>query len=377
MRVLDLSKPLPSDLSAEAVLIYTTVDATLDGVLSQFAARGIRVFGTTSFKGVFTPRGFARGAWGLVWEKSDGVKIAHALVQTAAADAQRDVENAARALEATLGAKPEAVLVHATPGFEERVIEGLAGAGWHKGVPVFGGSAADDDLSGSWRIFDNDASLGEGVLIAALVSERPVYGAFVSGYFGTKRAGRITRCEGRTVHTIEHRPAAEVLDEWMDGALKNARVDGGVVLAETTLCPIGRVIDRTHNVPRYLLSHPHLVHADTQSVSFFTEFAEGDEIEVMMGSRDSLLDRTGQVVRRALRRAERPTLMGGVLIYCGGCVGAIENDVDDVTQIYSKELNGAPFLGAATFGEIGTFSVDRELVVRHGNLMCDTLLFGR
>ncbi len=358
------------------MLAYATVDADLAGLRQRASAARVRLFGATSFQGVFTPDGFVRGAWGLAWDERDGVRIAHRLVATTGPRARDDVAAAARELEAKLGGRPDAVLVHATPGFEERVIEGIASVGWGSGVGVYGGSAADDDLSGSWRVFDSGSELGEGVLIVAMSAERPVYGDFVSGYFGTKRVGRVTRCEGRTVYTIDSRPAVEVLDEWMGGRLAAARESGGVVLAETTLSPIGRVVDRTHRVPRYLLSHPHLVHADTKAVSFFTEFSKGDQIELMMGSRDSLLERTKQVVDRALGRGDRPALAGGVLIYCGGCVGAIQDDIGSVSQIYATQIDGAPFIGAATFGEVGTFKVGGERVTRHGNLMCDTLLFG-
>ncbi len=288
------------------MLVYATVDADLDAVRSRFRGSSTQVFGATSFQGVFTPLGFRRGAWGLGWEAGDGIRVAHELVATDATHARMQVEAAVRRLQRSLGRRPDAALVHATPGFEERVLEGMAAAGWGEGVMVYGGSAADDDLGGNWKVFDANAELSEGVLIVAMACDRPVYGDFVSGYFGTKRTGRITRCEGRTVYTIDHRPAAEVLDGWMDGALGDVRRTGGVVLAETTLSPIGRVVDRTHRVPRYLLSHPHVVHADTQAVSFFTDMAVGDELELMMASRGSLLARTEQVVD-SRARTERPS----------------------------------------------------------------------
>ena len=362
---------------ARGVLCYATVDGDIEGFQREARAKGVPLFGATSFQGVFTPRGFERGAFGLAFEPADRVTLAHALIDTSAPRARRDVEQAVARLEAELGGKPDAVLVHATPGFEERVLEGLASGGWGSPISVAGGSAADDDLSGAWRVFDAERSLSEGALVVAFRADATVHAGFVSGYFGTKRRGRVTRCTGRTVHTIDGRPAAEVLDEWMSGALAEARKTGGSVLAETTLSPIGRVVDRTHRVPRYLLSHPHELHADTQAVSFFTELEEGDEIELMMGTRGSLLDRTQQVVDRAIGRGQRPPLGGGVLIYCGGCVGAIGDGTGEVARIYREAVGGVPFLGAATFGEVGPFDIQGERVARYGNLMCDTLLFGR
>ena len=45
-----------------------------------------------------------------------------------------------------------------------------------------------------------------------------------------------------------------------------------------------------------------------------------------------------------------------------------------VSELYRKAIGGAPFVGAATFGEIGCFTGPSP-VNRHGNLMCDTILF--
>ena len=357
---------------ARWVLAYATVDVPLQEAL---AAPGAPLtFGATSFQGVFTPKGFRRGFHGLAATEEDGVRAAARLVRTDGAGARAATREAVKSLLAELGGRARAILVHATPGFEERVLEGLAEVDAAAGVPVFGGSAADDDLSGKWSVFLGREVVSEGVLLVAFASDRDVKGAFVSGYFGTKRSGRVTRAEGRTVYAIDDRPAAEVLDEWMGGALAAARAEGGIVLAETTLSPVGRVVDRTHGVTRYLLSHPHLVNASDGAVSFFTDMSNGDEVELMMATRGSLMDRVDHVVRRA-RRGAKTALAGGVLIYCGGCVGAIEESTDEVSARFGAGIGGAPFVGAATFGEIGTFESGRTREPMHGNLMCDTILF--
>jgi len=95
---------------------------------------------------------------------------------------------------------------------------------------------------------------------------------------------------------------------------------------------------------------------------------------MMGGSEASLLERTEQVVARALGSARRASLRGGILVYCGGCVMAIGERTHAVGELYRKAIGGAPFLGAATFGEIGCFTGPSP-VNRHGNLMCDTILF--
>jgi hypothetical protein len=48
--------------------------------------------------------------------------------------------------------------------------------------------------------------------------------------------------------------------------------------------------------------------------------------------------------------------------------------VGTVSTTFSQGIKAAPFIGAATFGEQGCFP-GQKAINRHGNLMCDALLF--
>lgn len=170
---------------------------------------------------------------------------------------------------------------------------------------------------------------------------------------------------------IDGRPAAEVYDEWLGGALSAFRKQGGVVLGETTMHPLGRVVDRVGAIKRYVLTHPHRVERDG-SLALFTDVAEGDELVLMVGSREALFDRTDQVATRAGRSADR--VSGAILVYCGGCVGVTGDAAGEVSKRFGTRIDGAPFLGAATFGEQGCFTGPTP-TNRHGNLMADAILF--
>lgn len=368
MRFLDLSASIPT--RARWALVYATSDAASVALAASARSRADVVLGCTSSGGVFTPRGFERGAFALLGEEGDpSVEVVGRSCN--AVSARRVARDAAQQLAKRVGRKPDALLLHATPGFEERLIEGVDDAFEGAAPPMYGGSAADDDLSGQWRVLHGATIEREGFVLASLTSEAPVYGSFVSGYVPGRQRGVVTRASGRVVHEIDGRRAAEVYDEWRGGALGRA---ARVVLADTTLHPLGRVIDRVGNLSRHLLSHPHEVRADG-SLSFFTDIATGDELVMMIGSQGSLMDRTEQAVSRALGSARGRALRGGVLVYCGGCVMAIGDATRDVSALYGRAIGGAPFVGAATFGEIGCFTGPTP-ANRHGNLMCDTLLFG-
>ncbi|MBO6940355.1 MAG: FIST C-terminal domain-containing protein [Deltaproteobacteria bacterium] len=365
MRVVSLDAPIPA--SARWALAYATVDAI--SKVRAAADGSIPLFGCTSFQGVFTPDGFPRGAHALIGEEGDPVADAVS-VQVGAIGARSRAADAARALREKLGTI-DALLLHATPGFEERILEGIADAFDGSPPQAYGGSAADDDISGKWRVFHGPDAIGEGFVLAGFRSDAPVHGSFVAGYNPGRRKGKVTAAAGRVVRAIDGRPAAEVYDEWLGGKLGEQRKTGGVVLGETTLHPLGRAVGTIGRMTRYLLSHPHRVERDG-SMALFTDVAVGDELVLMVGSRDALFERTDRVAGRASRGAGE--VRGGVLIYCGGCVGVTAERTAEVSQRFGSRIDGAPFVGAATFGEVGCFD-RREGVNRHGNLMADAILF--
>lgn len=77
----------------------------------------------------------------------------------------------------------------------------------------------------------------------------------MSGYLPTNKKGIITKAQGRTIYEIDGKPAAIVYNEWTDGAISEYLEKGGIILAPTTLKPIGRIIGEVMGIKNYLLSH--------------------------------------------------------------------------------------------------------------------------
>ncbi|MFO0559197.1 MAG: FIST N-terminal domain-containing protein [Polyangiales bacterium] len=375
MRWIDASKQSPQATPAfEWAIAYATVDVPLASQLAAWSARAKTgmIAGCTSSRGVFSPAGFTAGLHLLVADAEDAIRAKSVLRTCSSATARRAAKEAAEQLQRELGAKPQTLLLHASPGYEERLLEGIADAFGGDPPPAYGGSAADNDLSGQWKVFSGAKLESEGFVLVGFIGEQEPSGAFVAGYLPTQTRAVVTRAQGRVIVEIDGKPAAEVYNRWRSGALDRYMGTTSIVLADTTLAPVARLIDKQRGTPRYLLSHPHEVHADG-SLSFFTEFAKGDEIMLMMGTTESLLDRTTQVVHRA-RAGNSNSIRGAVLIYCGGCVMAIGDRTTDVARLYRAQVGSAPFVGAATFGEVGCLP-GAAVSNRHGNLMCDTVLF--
>jgi hypothetical protein len=355
------------------VLLYATEGFELEKTLKHLRAQypGAPAFGATSFRGVFSSQGFTRGAACLVAEASDPLQAASVLRATGAAAARAHARSACEQIKRELGAAPGLILMHATPGFEERVLEGISDT-YGDDVPVYGGSAADDAIAGRWQVFSGTELTGEGLVVTGIRSQRPVHGGFLGGYLPTDRSGVVTRAEGRVVHEIDSRRAAVVYNEWTGGIIGDEVVRGGSVLLKTNLAPVGRVVSEGHGLPRRVLSHPHEV-LQGGSLAFFAELAVGERITLMAGTAEPLITRVGKVVRRALG-STRPTLRGGLLVFCGGCLGAFLDQAPRICTEFRQAAGDIPFVGVATFGEQGAIT-ERGKANLHGNLMCSAVLF--
>ena len=327
------------------------------GVMSQ---AGVDTAGGLGMFGIRDPRG------------SFGVGMA-ALDDDPAAAAGAALQQAIDAADRQ-GELPALIWLSASPGHEEACIAGIE-AMLGQGVPIVGGSAADDSVAGDWYLLTLDANLGDAVVVTALYPSTALHSAFQSGYAPTNERGRVTASEGRTLISVDGEPAAAVYDAWTDGAIAAARPAGGNILASTTLFPIGRRVGELAGVAYYRLAHPESVTPEG-ALRLFADVAVGDELVLMRGTSEALRTRAGRVAADALALARlRPNEAAGALvIFCAGCMLTIRDELDDVVASLREVLDGVPFLGCFTFGEQGCFVGGENC---HGNLMISVTVFAK
>ena len=357
------------------VSVHCNVDAGPLALGRALAGQGA-VIGATSCLGAMTGEGVEDGIAAFVIRDPGGS------YGTAARAMEGDPEGAARAaVLAALdhadraGEKPELVWLAGTPGAEEAVLRGIESVTGPE-VPIIGGSAADNSVAGGWCVFDGAGVHGEGVAVAVLFPSGPVSFAYQNGYAPTGITGRVTRAEGRRVHEIDGRPAAEVYGDWTGGAVAvdPEGGEGQPILSASTFWPLGREISDVGGVPYYLLAHPAVGHG-TGAIDLFATVAEGEVLTQMAGSADGLASRAGRVAGLAKRagRMDTADVRGALIIYCGGCMLSVRDRLDEVVAGVKDELGDAPFLGAFTFGEQGPILGQGN---RHGNLMISCIVFG-
>ena len=362
----------------DLLFLYTTEHHGEPVLLEAIRRRlpGVPLVGGTSCGGVMTEAGFhsgpdgALGLFGIRDEDgSYGVgaaEIGSAPHAAGAAAIQAALAAAGREFEA-----PTLVWCCQPPGQEEAVLEGIQSV-IGRTTPIIGGSSADEAIAGQWRQFSPQGVTCDHAVVAVLFPTTAYGAAFQSGYTPSQHSGVVTRAAERQILEIDHQPAAALYCQWTDGAVNPS--DQGMILAQSTATPLGRIAAEIHGVPTFVLSHPALMGPNGE-ISLFTEIAVGDRIHLMHGSPNSLVKRGGAVVANACATGGWPidATRGGLVIYCGGCMLHVRERMDEVVQGVRDAIGQAPFLGAHTFGEQGAIMDNCN---RHGNLMVSALTFG-
>jgi hypothetical protein len=331
--------------------------------------------GATSCLGAMTHGGVTEGAAAFAIRDPDGA------YGTSVRAFEGDPEGASgRAVTEALaaagrpGEQPDLVWVSATPGNEEFVLNGIEGV-VGRDVPIIGGSAAGNSVAGDWFVFGQERETQDGVVVSVMFPSRRISFAYQNGYSPTGLSGVVTRADGRTIHEIDGMPALDVYSAWTDGAVSKPGPgeDEVAILSQSTFWPLGREVTQLGDVPFYLLAHPAVAHSDG-SIDLFATVETGEELTLMNGSADSLTARAGRVasLARAAGRLDTSPISGALMIYCGGCMLSVRDRLDDVIEGVNTALDGAPFLGAFTFGEQGALVRAGN---RHGNLMISCIVF--
>jgi hypothetical protein len=327
--------------------------------------------GVMSGDGTFIATGDGAGALA-IWDSAGDYGVGTAEIgddpRTAgAAAAKAAMDDAGRPGEA-----PDLVWLTAAPGAEEALLEGIQDV-LGTTTPIVGASAADNDVSGNWTVFDRQQTLRAGVVVSALYPSRPVVSALQSGYAPTGLKGVATRAKGRTLFEIDARPARAVLSEWIGSAIVTPTGGDVSILGASSWTPLGRETQAVAGVPFHLLTHPATARADG-GVDLFAALRQGETLHQMRGSPDSLATRAGRLAR-LVKEDDRLSegVAGALVVFCGGSMLAMRDRMDEVVGGLRAAFGDTPFLGVFSFGEQGTTLAGENV---HGNLMISCTAFG-
>lgn len=348
------------------------------------------MLGGTSCEGVMSEAGLAgEGSIGLLLiddEAGDYGTAAVHLNDDPAACAEQALHQALENADCE-GELPELIWIYQAPGQEEAVIQGLRRVVGDR-CPIIGGSSADNDVGGDWRQIGPEGAMRDGLVVSVLFSSKGIGFAFQGGYEPGNESGIATtvrtevprnesndgKPRGREIVSIDGEPAAAVYNRWVGGALSSKLKTGGNILKETTMFPLAIDAGDIKGMTNYLLIHPDRILSDG-ALSTFAEIEEGTRLFSMRGSKTRLVERAGKVADAAAATLNggSENLAGGLIVYCAGCMLAVDEDMPNVATAVSQSFKGRPFLGCFTFGEQGAM-LDHNV---HGNLMISAIAFAK
>lgn len=346
---------------------------------------GCAIAGASACRGALTSEGLCAfgksniALWGLCDEQGDyGVGFCafdDANDQASVRAATINALDIALANSGRDGELPNLIWMHASPGNEGAIVDTLDEI-FSGDVSIVGGSAADENLEAKWTCFAGDKIGTSGVSISVLFSSYEIGTSFQSGYIPSEVGGIATKCEGRTVHEIDGKPAALVYNSWANQLIDVNTASLPVnVLGSSTLSPLGMAVGEVSGIPYYNLAHPES-YTEELALTFFCEVPEGQSLTLMSGSIDNIISRPGRVANEAIHNSslEDSEVIGGLVVFCGGCLLAVEPRANEICEPLNQSMLNQPYLGCFTFGEQGCLSGGEN---RHGNLMISVTVFKR
>ena len=307
------------------------------------------IIGCTSNGGILVPDGYITSNNGFagilaIGDPDTAVGVAGSAKMLTARETGRKVAiDAMNKVGTTFS--PSYFFMIANPGEEEEYAKGIQDV--IGDIPMFGGSCADDDLSGKWKIFTGDKVFSEGVAVAFFYTNKKIINEYTGKYHETVNSGVITKIEGRrTLKEIDGIPAMKKYAEWT--GLKTRELMGDKILTASILKPMG-VKTPTGNVT--LIRHPMAGNAD-YSINLGNDLSVNTAVIQMQATLDELIEAPKLTLRKL--KSKLPSEPAAyIFVHCGGRKIAIGDRINEVAKLVKEEAGDVPYIMPFTFGEYG------------------------
>ena len=351
---LEAAKMAGRSKDAKLVFAYMSCDYKIKDVI-----KGIKevyscpVIGNTSFTGVIMPEGYIGGDKPFVGimvlcdpSMIVGVGFADRKAYQSARDAGEAATKHARIMtKVPFNDEPDLMYMTASPTEEEFFLKGANRVVGR--VPLFGGSAADNTISGNWSLYLDNKVTGEGVAVALIYMKGGFMNEFTGAYRETQDMGIITKVEGtRQLVSIDGVPAVKKYAQWR--GRKPSEFMGAKLLSETITSPLG-VKDRLGDL--IAIRHP-MNGNDDYSMNIGANLAEGTTVIRMEATVDELITSVGKTLKELNKKLTKPVVCYH-LVHCGGRRAGIDARINEVYKEIKKNVGGVPFIMEFTFGEYG------------------------
>lgn len=337
--------------SIKMAFVYGSCDYNIDEMLSGVAEElpDIPLIGNTSFTGIITPEGFIGsedGFVGVMALSDPDMIIGIASKERGASPVEDGKLIAAEAMKAAnQNSSPNFFYMAASPAEEEFYLKGISSIIGR--IPFFGGSAADNSISGNWKLYTDNSQFSDGVVIAFFYGDIKMTNLFTGSYRETDDFGVITKVDGnRTLVEIDGVPATKKYAKWR--GIDMEAVTGGNLLATTITSPLG-VKDRLGDL--IAIRYP-MNGNDDFSMAIGNNLSEKTCVIRMEATVDELISSTGETLKALIEKMDKPPIAFH-LVHCGGRRAGIDSRIDKVAKLIKEVAGDIPFIVEFTFGEYG------------------------
>ncbi len=330
-------------------LLFTSIKYDQSDVIRGIKSvnSGVKVIGCTSSGAIMTPEGIIssnNGFAGMMMLEDNELNVGVASSPRGNDPRETGRKIAKKAME-DAGKKhaPNAFAMFASPAEEEYYLKGIQDVIGE--VPMFGGSAADDAVSGDWKIFCEDKSFGDGCAVAFLYTTKEIKNVFTGAYEETDKVGIVTKVENdRKICEIDHVPALKKFAEW--NGLNADDLMGQNLLVASIPCALGV---KTLQGDLTAVRHPMIGNPD-YSFNVGAKVAPKTAIIQLKNDVDGLINGAAQTVKDVKENFDPAALF---LVHCGGRKLGIGDRVDEDFVAIKSACGNVPFIVAFTFGEYG------------------------
>jgi hypothetical protein len=232
-------------------------------------------------------------------------------------------------------------------------------------VPMWGGNAGRDVKNiviGDGWCFSNNGVEKDSVSVAAIWTDTRVGVAYGYGY--TERPqykGIVTKANPpkRIIYEIDHRPAADVYDEWTGGKVTDIIKAGGGPVPLPILGRYGLKKPIKKDVSDYVILGVLVINPDKSVLITHEPVNEGVALSLIELAIEKELVKKPAIVATIARnrgKIHKQNIAGALLVYCSAPFMVAQGkryDIQPTFPLLSKSLSGAPFIGALVGGEIG------------------------
>lgn len=345
-----ITKALEGLENPKVALVFSSQEYDQNELLNGIkSVTDIPVIGCTSSEAIITNDGIISEPDGqsaaMVFDDPD-IRIGYSIIEKG-----DDARLAGRKLaidaikKSNCSLRPSYIYMIATPGDEENYLKGVQDVVGR--IPVFGGSAADDEFEGKWKIFCGDKVVDDGCAIMLIYNKKGISSVYESTFTETGKCGIITKViDERTIAEIDNEPALKIYSDWTGYDINIIQginlLDAAVEFPFGTKDPIDSVT---------LIRQPIFGNED-KTIKMSNKIVPGTCINLMSASANEFIGSVSETLEK-LNSKVKNDVAGYLFFHCGKRKYVIDERINEVYEIMKEKTQGKPFIAPFTFGEYG------------------------